>query len=167
MRKVRADGVDMERLSQPRGSPLHRLPARRYHPSMPHYQFSVEVLAQHLPEQSDPARQVYSFAYTITIANTGDTAAQLIARHWIIRDANAHEEQVKGLGVVSQQPLLQPGEAFRYTSGCRLRTPTGSMQGSFFCVAEDGHRFDAAVAAFALDASQQGAADAQGPRVLH
>jgi ApaG protein len=134
---------------------------------MSQYQFSVEVLAQYLPEQSSPAQQIYSFAYTITVANTGDIAAQLIARHWIIRDTEEHEDQVKGLGVVGQQPLLQPGEAFRYTSGCRLRTATGSMKGSFFCVAEDGHRFEAPVQEFALDTDQEIAADSDEPRVLH
>ncbi len=134
---------------------------------MSQYQFNVEVLAQYLPDQSSPAEQIYSFAYTITIANSGDVAAQLIARHWIILDAENHEDQVKGLGVVGQQPLLQPGEAFRYTSGCRLRTATGSMKGSFFCVAEDGHRFDAIVTEFALDANHENAVDSDEPRVLH
>lgn len=133
----------------------------------PRYQFSVEVLARYLPEQSSPAQKLYSFSYTITISNTGAVAAQLIARHWIIRDADGHEDQVQGLGVVGQQPLLQPGESFRYTSGCRLREPSGSMQGSFFCVAEDGHRFDAPVAVFTLDADAGPADVGDSPRVLH
>ena len=122
---------------------------------MTKYQFSVEVEPQYLPEQSQPAQERYGFAYTITIANVGDVAAQLIARHWIIRDARGHREEVRGLGVVGQQPLLKPGEAFQYSSGCRLRTPTGTMEGSFFCVAEDGERFDAPVAPFVLDAGDE------------
>jgi ApaG protein len=96
----------------------------------------------YLPEQSAPAQGLYSFAYTITIRNTGDVPAQLISRHWIITNELGEIEEVKGLGVIGQQPLLKPGESFEYTSGCRLRTPSGTMQGSYFCVAEDGERFD-------------------------
>jgi len=118
---------------------------------MQKYQFSVQVAPQFLPDQSAPAEGVYSFAYTITITNAGQVPAQLISRHWIITDATGQIEEVKGLGVVGHQPLLQPGQSFQYTSGCRLRTPTGSMHGSFFCVAEDGERFEAAVAPFLLD----------------
>ena len=117
------------------------------------YQFTVEVLPQYLPEQSDPAQAVFSFAYTVTIQNTGDTTAQLIARYWTISDANGHTEEVKGLGVVGHQPLLKPGESFQYSSGCRLRTGTGAMRGSYFCVAEDGERFEAAIPTFVLDAT--------------
>ena len=131
---------------------------------MPKYQFSVEVQPQFLPEQSEPARDLYGFAYTITVHNTGEVAAQLISRHWIISDARGHTEQVKGLGVVGQQPLLQPGEAFQYTSGCRLRTPSGTMHGSYFCVAEDGERFETKIPLFVLDAGGTGGA---GTRVLH
>jgi ApaG protein len=98
---------------------------------------------QHLPDQSDPAQSVFGFAYTVTISNTGDVPAQLISRHWLIDDAQGRREEVKGLGVVGQQPLLRPGESFQYTSGCRLRTASGSMRGSYFFVAEDGERFDA------------------------
>ena len=118
---------------------------------MPKYQFRVEVEPQFLPEQSAPAQDVYSFAYTITITNTGEIPAQLISRHWIIANAAGEMEEVKGLGVVGHQPLLKPGEAFQYTSGCRLRTPNGSMQGSYFCVAEDGARFDVEIPSFVLD----------------
>ena len=118
---------------------------------MPKYQFTVEVQPRFLPAESAPGEGVYSFAYTVTITNTGEIAAQLISRHWIIADANGSIEQVKGLGVVGHQPLLQPGQSFQYTSGCRLRTPAGSMHGSYFCVAEDGERFEAAIPAFALD----------------
>jgi ApaG protein len=94
---------------------------------------------------------LFSFAYTITITNTGEVPAQLIARHWIIANAAGEVEEVKGLGVVGHQPLLKPGESFQYTSGCRLRTPSGTMQGSYFCVAEDGERFDVEIAPFVLD----------------
>ncbi|MEY4979591.1 MAG: hypothetical protein RLZZ352_1861 [Pseudomonadota bacterium] len=129
---------------------------------MPKYQFTCEVVPEYLSDQSSPAQGVYVFAYTITITNTGNVPAQLIARHWIIDDARGHTEQVKGLGVVGEQPLLRPGQSFQYTSGTRLRTPSGSMRGSYFCVAEDGERFEAPVPEFALHAD---APDL--PRVLH
>ena len=115
------------------------------------YQFRVDVEPQYLPEQSAPAQDLYSFAYTITITNTGEVPAQLISRHWIIANALGELEEVKGLGVVGHQPLLKPGEAFQYTSGCRLRTPSGTMHGSYFCVAEDGERFEVEIPVFALD----------------
>ena len=130
---------------------------------MAKYQFLVEVIPQYLPDQSDPANELYVFAYTITIANTGETPAQLISRSWNVNDANGHTEKVKGLGVVGQQPFLKPGQAYEYTSGTRLRTPTGTMHGSFFCVAEDGERFEADIPMFVLDA----VSDAGGPRTLH
>ena len=97
---------------------------------MPKYQLSCEVSPQYLPEQSAPEQGIYSFAYTVTVTNTGEVAAQLISRHWIISDANGLNEEVKGLGRVGQQPLLKPGESFQYTSGSRLRTPSGAMHGS-------------------------------------
>ncbi|HNE59715.1 MAG: Co2+/Mg2+ efflux protein ApaG [Rubrivivax sp.] len=131
---------------------------------MPTYQFHVEVQPEYLPEQSEPAHSRYGFAYTITVLNTGQVAAQLVSRHWIIVDGRGHTEEVRGLGVVGQQPLLQPGEAFQYTSGCQLRTPSGTMHGSYFCVAEDGERFEVAIPLFVLDAS---GADGGSARVLH
>ena len=118
---------------------------------MAKYEFRVEVQPQYLPDQSAPEDGIYSFAYTITIVNAGEEAAQLIARHWIITNELGAVEEVKGLGVVGQQPLLKPGQSFEYTSGCRLRTPTGTMRGSYFCVAEDGERFEAEVPEFHLD----------------
>ena len=118
---------------------------------MAKYKFRVEVEPQYLPEQSAPAEGLFSFAYTITITNAGEVSAQLISRHWIIANAAGEMEEVKGLGVVGHQPLLKPGESFQYTSGCRLRTPAGTMQGSYFCVAEDGTRFDVEIPAFVLD----------------
>jgi ApaG protein len=132
---------------------------------MSKYQFTCEVEPQYLSEQSTPDESLYAFAYTITITNTGDVTAQLIARHWIIDDAHGHKEEVKGLGVVGHQPLLRPGESFQYTSGTRLKTPTGSMRGSFFCVAEDGERFESPVNSFTLIADGD-AGDGAG-RVLH
>ena len=131
---------------------------------MPTYQFHVEVQPEYLPEQSEPAQGRYGFAYTITVLNTGQVAAQLVSRHWIIADGRGHTEEVKGLGVVGQQPLRQPGESFQYTSGCQLRTPSGTMHGSYFCVAEDGERFEVAIPLFVLDAS---GADGGSARVLH
>jgi ApaG protein len=118
---------------------------------MPKYSLRVEVEPQFLPEQSAPSEGVFSFAYTITITNTGEVPAQLISRHWIVADANGGTEETKGLGVVGHQPLLKPGEAFQYTSGCRLPTASGTMHGTYFCVAEDGERFDVEIPAFVLD----------------
>ncbi len=133
---------------------------------MPKYQFLVEVRPQYLQDQSSPEEGLYVFAYTITITNVGEVAAQLISRTWNINDANGHTERVKGLGVVGQQPLLKPGQSFEYTSGTRLRTPTGTMHGSFFCVAEDGEKFDADVPMFVLDALS-GDAGIGDSRTLH
>jgi len=130
---------------------------------MSKYQFRVEVVPRYLAEQSDPEQDVYAFSYTITITNVGEFAAQLISRSWNINDALGHTERVRGLGVVGHQPLLQPGQSFQYTSGTRLRTPTGTMHGSFFCVAEDGEKFETDVPMFVLDALS---AD-DGRRTLH
>lgn len=130
---------------------------------MSKYQIFVEVQPRYLPEQSAPAQGRYAFAYTVTIRNTGSVAAQLISRYWNVNDANGRTERVKGLGVIGQQPLLQPGQTFEYTSGTHLRTPTGTMHGSYFFVAEDGERFDADVPMFVLDALSAGG----GNRTLH
>ena len=129
---------------------------------MPKYQFRVEVSPQFLPEQSAPANGLFVFAYTVTITNTGQVTAQLVSRTWNVNDANGLHEKVKGLGVVGYQPLLKPGEKFEYTSGTRLRTATGTMHGSFFCVAEDGEKFDVDVPMFVLDGLSSG-----GARILH
>ena len=117
---------------------------------MPTYQFHVEVQPEYLPEQSEPAQGRYGFAYTITVLNTGQVAAQLVSRHWIIADGRGHTEEVKGLGVVGHQPLLAPGQQFEYTSGSQIATPAGTMKGSYFCVAEDGERFEVPIPEFAL-----------------
>jgi ApaG protein len=119
---------------------------------MPTYKLSVEVTPNYLPEQSSPQDNLYAFSYTILILNSGSIATQLISRTWHINDAEGLHEKVKGLGVVGHQPLLQPGESFEYTSGTRLRTPTGTMHGSFFCVAVDGEKFDVDIPMFVLDA---------------
>lgn len=121
------------------------------------YQIRVDVATQYVPEQSDPEDNRYTFAYTITIANTGTIAAQLISRHWIITDAENQVQEVRGLGVVGQQPLLQPAQSFEYTSGCVLATPVGSMRGSYQLTAEDGTQFEAPITEFVLSM----------PRVLH
>jgi ApaG protein len=130
---------------------------------MSKYQFRVVVLPNYLAEQSSPQQGLYVFSYTITISNVGEVPAQLISRTWNVNDANGHTERVKGLGVIGQQPLLKPGQSFEYTSGTRLRTPTGTMHGSFFCVAEDGEKFDVDVPMFVLDALSASG----GTRTLH
>ena len=136
-------------------------------PQYPKYQFSCAVVPQYIPQQSSPGDGIYGFAYTVTITNTGLMAAQLISRHWEIVDANGHVEEVKGLGVVGHQPLLKPGESFQYSSGSRLRTPTGAMHGTYFCVAEDGERFEALIPMFVLDASLDKNGDSPTGRTLH
>ena len=130
---------------------------------MSKYAFKCEVEPRFLPAQSMPHEGVFAFAYTVTVTNTGEVAAQLISRHWVIVDANGMNEEVKGLGVVGQQPLLRPGESFQYTSACRLRTASGTMHGSYFCVAEDGEKFDVDIPMFVLDALS----DEPGSRNLH
>lgn len=124
---------------------------------MAKYEFTVTASPQFIAEQSDPEADQYVFAYTITVHNTGEMTARLLSRHWVITDADGKVEEVKGDGVVGEQPVLRPGEAFRYTSGLPLETPVGSMRGTYHCVAEDGTHFDATVPEFVLS----------GPRVLH
>ncbi len=128
------------------------------------YQFNISTEPQYLSEQSNPSHQLFCFAYTITITNTGNVAAQLISRHWLITEHNSgHTQEVSGLGVVGQQPLLQPGESFQYTSGCNLSGNTGSMQGEFFFVAVDGHRFEINIPTFVLESTET----LEPPRYLH
>jgi len=133
-------------------SPFHQIGIR-----MSQYEFSVSAQVQFLPEESDPERRQYAFAYTLTIRNTGQVPAQLIARHWVITDSDNNEQEVKGLGVVGHQPLPKPGEHFEYTSWAVIGTPVGTMRGEYFCVAEDGERFEAPVPEFIL----------RMPRTLH
>ena len=108
------------------------------------------VSAEFSPERSRPADGHWFFLYTITITNDGDETVQLLTRHWIITDANSHVEEVKGPGVVGEQPVLAPGEAFTYTSGCPLRTPFGVMEGTYQMITPTGGEFDAKIAPFTL-----------------
>jgi ApaG protein len=117
---------------------------------MPRPQFTCSVQVQHLPDQSQPQDELFAFAYTITITNTGDVTAQLIARHWIITDARGHTEEVRGLAVVGHQPLLKPGEKFEYTSWTRIATPQGTMRGTYFCMTEDARPFETPIPEFLL-----------------
>lgn len=112
----------------------------------------VEVTARYSPERSAPDLDRWEFPYTVTISNEGPDTVQLISRHWIISDASDRVEEVKGLGVVGRQPVLKPGEAYEYTSLCRLNTPFGSMHGSYQMVTAGGERFDATIAPFGLSA---------------
>lgn len=130
--------------------------------AMPNSPMRVQVEPRYLPDQSSAEERVYTFSYTVTVTNTGTTPAQLISRHWLIHDASGRTQEVKGLGVIGQQPLLAPGESFRYTSGCRLQAPSGTMHGSYFFVTDTGERFDVEVPMFVLEASGTAAA-----RVLH
>ncbi|MDY0011781.1 MAG: Co2+/Mg2+ efflux protein ApaG [Rhodocyclaceae bacterium] len=114
------------------------------------YRIKVDALAHFIPEQSDPDQSRYVFAYRILITNVGTLAAQLISRHWIITDGEGKVQEVKGSGVVGEQPRLAPGESFEYTSGSVLETPVGTMHGSYQMVAEDGHPFEALITPFSL-----------------
>jgi ApaG protein len=116
----------------------------------PAHRIDVSVETQFLRDQSDPAEDRYAFAYTITIHNGGRVPARLLARHWLITDANGRVQEVRGEGVVGEQPHLQPGQGFRYSSGTVIETPVGSMQGSYQMLADDGERFEAPIAAFRL-----------------
>ena len=121
------------------------------------HEVSVTARTAFIPEQSDIQNGRYVFAYTITITNTGDVPAQLISRHWIITDADNQVQEVRGLGVIGEQPRLRPRESFEYTSGTAIATPVGTMRGSYQMVAEDGVHFDAPIPEFTLSM----------PRVLH
>ncbi len=121
------------------------------------YAIDVSAEAVFVDGQSEPEHNRFVFAYTITIRNVGAVTAKLLTRHWIISDANGKEEEVRGEGVVGEQPTLRPGEGFRYTSGAMIETPVGAMRGSYQMRAEDGVEFDAPIEAFSLAI----------PRVLH
>ena len=114
------------------------------------HEISIAVRTQYLPEQSDPDNRQFAFAYTITIRNCGQTSVQLIARHWFITDGDSDVQEVRGLGVVGQQPLLRAGEQFEYTSWATLPTPAGTMRGEYFCVTEEAQFFQAPIPEFAL-----------------
>ena len=113
-------------------------------------QIRIDVLTNYLKDQSDPGDDKYVFSYTITIRNEGDVPARLLTRHWIITDANGKVQEVRGEGVVGEQPYLKPGQGFRYTSGTVLETPVGAMQGSYQMVADGGQTFDAPIPTFRL-----------------
>ena len=121
------------------------------------YEITVVPKASYVADQSDPAKDHFVFSYTITITNPGEVAAQLVSRHWIITDGEHRVQEVKGLGVVGQQPLLQPGESFEYSSGASIGTSVGTMHGTYQMRADDGHTFDAAIPPFTLSV----------PRTLH
>ena len=114
------------------------------------HRISVDVETTYLDDQSEPREQRYVFAYTITIRNEGEVPAKLLTRHWIITDANGRVQEVRGEGVVGEQPYLKPGQGFRYSSGAVLETPVGTMQGTYQMLADDGAQFDAPIAAFRL-----------------
>jgi len=119
-------------------------------PEIPPYRIRVDVETQYLDEQSEPQEQRFVFAYTITIRNEGELPARLISRHWVITDSNGKVQEVHGDGVVGEQPHLQPGQGFRYSSGAILETPVGSMHGSYHMLGDNGQHFEAPIAAFTL-----------------
>jgi ApaG protein len=121
------------------------------------YTIDVEVESRFVPDQSQPTDNRYVFAYTITLRNAGETGAQLMTRHWVIKDANGKVEEVRGDGVVGEQPWMRPGESFEYTSGAVLETAVGTMEGSYSMIADDGTQFDAPIPTFVLSI----------PRTLH
>ena len=121
------------------------------------YRINVTVRVNYLSEQSDEADNRFVFAYTINLTNIGHTTAKLISRHWVITDANRHVQEVRGQGVVGEQPVLKPGQSFEYTSGTVLSTQVGTMSGSYQMLAEDDTQFDALIPQFVLSV----------PRVLH
>ena len=121
------------------------------------YNIEVSVETTYVAEHSEPEESRFVFAYTITLVNRGSVSAQLLSRHWVITDADSQVEEVRGDGVVGEQPVLKPGEGFRYTSGAVIETPVGTMHGSYQMVAADGQQFDATIPEFVLSA----------PRTLH
>jgi ApaG protein len=114
------------------------------------HRIRVDVETAYLEDQSEPRDRRFVFSYTITIRNEGDVAARLLTRHWIITDADGHVQEVRGDGVVGEQPYLKPGQGFRYSSGAVIETPVGSMHGSYQLVDDAGARFDAPIPAFRL-----------------
>jgi len=121
------------------------------------YEIRIEPVSTYVADQSDPSRDQFVFAYTIRITNTGTVAAKLVSRHWIITDSEHRVQEVRGAGVIGQQPRLAPGESFEYTSGTAIGTSVGTMKGAYQMVAADGTRFEAPIPEFTLSV----------PRVLH
>ncbi|MCO7514134.1 Co2+/Mg2+ efflux protein ApaG [Pseudomonas guariconensis] len=118
--------------------------------SDPRYQIDVSVVTRYLTEQSDPDNDRFAFAYTITVQNNGSVKARLMSRHWLITNGDGEVEEVRGAGVVGQQPLIEPGQSHTYSSGAVITTRVGTMQGSYQMLAEDGQHFDALIAPFRL-----------------
>jgi ApaG protein len=118
--------------------------------SGPAHKITVAVETNYLEEQSNPEERRFAFSYTITIRNEGHIAAKLLTRHWVITDADGHVQEVRGEGVVGEQPYLKPGQGFRYSSAAMLETPVGTMQGSYQMIDDEGDQFDAAIPAFRL-----------------
>ncbi len=118
------------------------------------YSVVVDPTPFYLADQSEPERDLFTYAYHINIVNVGETPVQLLSRHWIITDANGHVEEVKGEGVIGKQPTLAPGESFQYTSGTQFKTPVGTMHGSYSFRAEDGTEFDAPIPRFTCTAKR-------------
>ncbi|CAI8850848.1 Co2+/Mg2+ efflux protein ApaG [Pseudomonas sp. YuFO20] len=118
--------------------------------SDPRYQVDVSVVTRYLAEQSQPEQERFAFAYTITVQNNGSLAAKLLSRHWVITDGDGHVEEVRGAGVVGQQPLIEPGESHTYSSGTVMTSKVGTMQGTYEMRADDGKHFDAIIAPFRL-----------------
>ena len=121
----------------------------------PAQQIDVSVTSRFLPEQSQPEQNRYAFAYTVTLNNSGQLAAKLLSRHWVITDGDGHVQEVRGEGVVGERPVLEPGGTYTYTSGAMLETPVGSMRGSYQMVAEDGTHFEAEIPVFTLAVRSQ------------
>lgn len=126
-------------------------------PGSEEYRIRISVESAYLDSESDPDDERFVFSYTVTIENLGNTSAQLLNRHWVIIDGNGREQEVKGEGVVGEQPLIEPGTGYQYTSGTMLETPVGIMQGSYQMLGSDGLLFDAEIKPFTLAI----------PRVLH
>ena len=116
----------------------------------PRYQIDVSVTTRYLAAQSQPEQNRYAFSYTVTIVNNGELPAQLLSRHWIITDGDGRVQEVRGAGVIGQQPHIEPGASHTYSSGTVMTTQVGTMQGSYQMLAEDGKRFDASIAPFRL-----------------
>lgn len=114
------------------------------------YDIRIHVKTEHLPSESDEDNDRFVFAYTISVENHGSQPAKLLSRHWIITDAENRVQEVKGKGVIGEQPHLKEGESFSYTSGTMIETPVGSMQGTYQMIADDGHTFDAEIKPFTL-----------------
>jgi ApaG protein len=152
-----APGILRDRGAAPAPGSALFLCYHRWMPEGKKYSVAVTAHSTYLPDQSDEDEDRYVFAYTIRITNNGEVPAQLVSRHWIITDADNQVQEVRGMGVVGEQPVLKPGDTFEYSSGSSIPTAVGTMRGSYQLVAEDGTRFEASIPEFTLSV----------PRVLH